>query len=80
MAPTFFEMATTLKNLGAKWLSEKKVNFTPCYYNSAKKGNNNSSKAVIQEGQFSNHCWYSAEATCFLHLQTDIRTSGSWRE
>ena len=23
-------MATTLKNLGAKWLSEKKVNFTPC--------------------------------------------------
>ena len=28
--PTFFELATTLKNLGAKWLSEKKINFTPC--------------------------------------------------
>ena len=28
--PTFFELATTLKNLRAKWLSEKKVNFTPC--------------------------------------------------
>ena len=26
----FFELATTLKNLEAKWLSEKKVNFTPC--------------------------------------------------
>ena len=26
----FFELATTLKNLGAKWLSEKKINFTPC--------------------------------------------------
>ena len=25
----FFELATTLKNLGAKWLSEKKINFTP---------------------------------------------------
>ena len=23
-------MATTLKNSGAKWLSEEKVNFTPC--------------------------------------------------
>ena len=30
MATNFFELATTLKNLGAKWLSEKKVNFTPC--------------------------------------------------
>ena len=29
MATNFFELATTLKNLGAKWLSEKKVNFTP---------------------------------------------------
>ena len=24
------ELATTLKNLGAKWLSEKLMNFTPC--------------------------------------------------
>ena len=30
MATNFFELATTLKNLGAKWLSEKKMNFTPC--------------------------------------------------
>ena len=29
MATNFFELATTLKNLGAKWLSEKKVNFMP---------------------------------------------------
>ena len=32
MATNFFELATTLKNLGAKWLSEKKVNFMPCKY------------------------------------------------
>ena len=25
----FFELATTLNNLGTKWLSEKKINFTP---------------------------------------------------
>ena len=31
MATNIFELATTLKNLGAKWLSEKKINFTPCY-------------------------------------------------
>ena len=31
MQLTFFELATTLKNLGARCLSEKKVNFTPCY-------------------------------------------------
>ena len=30
MATNFFELATTLKNLGAKWLSEKEVNITPC--------------------------------------------------
>ena len=30
MATNFFELATTLNNLGAKWLSEKKINFTPC--------------------------------------------------
>ena len=30
MATNFFELATTLKNLGAKWQSEKKINFTPC--------------------------------------------------
>ena len=28
--PTFLELATTLKHLGAKWLPGKKVNFTPC--------------------------------------------------
>ena len=27
--PTFLELATTLKHLGAKWLPGKKVNFTP---------------------------------------------------
>ena len=31
MVTNFFELATTLKNLGAKWPSEKKVNFTPLY-------------------------------------------------
>ena len=30
MATNFLELATTLKCLGAKWLPEKKVNFTPC--------------------------------------------------
>ena len=30
MATNFFELATTLKYLGAKCLPEKKVNFTPC--------------------------------------------------
>ena len=30
MATNFLELATTLKYLGAKWLPEKKVNFTPC--------------------------------------------------
>ena len=30
MATNFFELATTLKYLGAKWLPGKKVNFTPC--------------------------------------------------
>ena len=30
MATNFLESATTLKHLGAKWLPEKKVNFTPC--------------------------------------------------
>ena len=29
MATNFFELATTLKNLGTKWLLEKKINFTP---------------------------------------------------
>ena len=29
MATNFLELATTLKYLGAKWLPEKKVNFTP---------------------------------------------------
>ena len=28
-ATNFLELATTLKYLGAKWLPEKKVNFTP---------------------------------------------------
>ena len=31
MATNFFELATTLNNLGAKCLSEKKINFTHCY-------------------------------------------------
>ena len=30
MATNFIELATTLNYLGAKWLSEKKNNFTPC--------------------------------------------------
>ena len=30
MTTNFLELATTLKYLGAKWLTEKKVNFTPC--------------------------------------------------
>ena len=30
MAPKFLDLATTLENLGAKWLLEKKVNFVPC--------------------------------------------------
>ena len=30
MATNFFELATTLNNLGAKWLSEKKINFMSC--------------------------------------------------
>ena len=30
MATNFLELATTLKDLGAKWLPEKKVNFMPC--------------------------------------------------
>ena len=30
MTTNFLEVATTLKYLGAKWLPEKKVNFTPC--------------------------------------------------
>ena len=29
MAPNFLDLATTLKNLGARWLLEKKVNFVP---------------------------------------------------
>ena len=29
MATNFLELATTLKYLGAKWLPEKKANFTP---------------------------------------------------
>ena len=28
--PTFLELATTLKYLGAKWLLKKNVNFMPC--------------------------------------------------
>ena len=30
MATNFLELATTLEYLGAKWLQERKVNFTPC--------------------------------------------------
>ena len=30
MATNFFELATTLNNLEAKWLSEKKINFARC--------------------------------------------------
>jgi len=30
MATNYFELATTLKYLGAKWLPGIKVNFTPC--------------------------------------------------
>ena len=29
MPPNFLDLATTLKNLGARWLLEKKVNFVP---------------------------------------------------
>ena len=29
MAPNFLDLATTLENLGARWLLEKKVNFVP---------------------------------------------------
>ena len=32
MATNFLELATTLKYLGAKWLPEKIINFTPCSY------------------------------------------------
>ena len=32
MATNFFKLATTLKNSGATWLSEKKKNFTPSKY------------------------------------------------
>ena len=32
MAPNFLDLATTLQNLGARWLLEKKVNFVPCYF------------------------------------------------
>ena len=31
MAPNFLALATTLENLGARWLLAKKVNFVPCY-------------------------------------------------
>ena len=37
MATNFFELATTLNNLGAKWLSEKKLISRPvkyCFYRS----------------------------------------------
>ena len=30
MATNFLDLATTLENLGARWLLEKKVNFVPC--------------------------------------------------
>ena len=30
MATNFLELASTLKNVRAKWLPEKKVNFMPC--------------------------------------------------
>ena len=30
MAPNVLDLATTLENLGARWLLEKKVNFVPC--------------------------------------------------
>ena len=30
MAPNFLALATTLENLGARWLLAKKVNFVPC--------------------------------------------------
>ena len=30
MATNFLELATTLENVGARWLLEKKVNFVPC--------------------------------------------------
>ena len=30
MAPNFLAWATTLENLGARWLLAKKVNFVPC--------------------------------------------------
>ena len=29
MAPNFLDLATTLENLGARWLLGKKVNFVP---------------------------------------------------
>ena len=32
MAPNFLALATTLENLGARWLLAKKVNFVPCMY------------------------------------------------
>ena len=31
MTTNFLELATTLEYLGAKWLLENKVNFTPCW-------------------------------------------------
>ena len=30
MAPNFLDLATTLENLGVRWLLEKTVNFVPC--------------------------------------------------
>ena len=33
MAPNFLALATTLENLGARWLLAKRVNFVPCRFN-----------------------------------------------
>ena len=40
MATNYLELATTLKYLGAKWLPEKKVNFTPCSHQTFFEGTN----------------------------------------
>ena len=57
MAPKFLALATTLENLGARWLLAKKVNFVPCYpiqFETKNKTKKNNGSWVCQGAFFKN--------------------------
>ena len=71
MATNFFELATSLKNLGAKWLSEKKINFMPCQHMNSEHHTYN----CIDNTYINVHCWLLFILVGIVKEKTHTRTS-----